>query len=502
MMICWPSAGASFCAITRAIVSTPPPGGYGTTSVIGRDGIVVGEGRKTDANSDQGRRNESKVRAHPLLPAVDRLRRECIGEPARARSYACSRGPLRTSMRPPGPGSSLIASSGPTMPMSISRSGRITMPRVPIRTVTMRAGVRARAFERPALQGLEVRRTAPRAGKARIDERRHVPAFARHQRELRLLGLPVRRQALLQHPVAIEGAALGRPRLIDAAALAAHAMRTPLPGGFSSVRRPRSACSIACRCRIRGPAPRAARRSCCGSSLAMPNSMTRRARADYPANANSPPRETGGCRQPEPRNADSEQRGAAHRTQRIAAALALLARRGSRSAARLPTLPAAAPSAPPAYSPTRSRTLRTQPSPSRCSRIAARSAASTGRQCCSCSPVRRSARAQPRDLALRHDDVLRRSRRGSKSMFRNQQWSHHRERDGAREHCLLHAGSPIRVCDDGRAIRQQTCPQQEENADEMCSPQCVPSTMINLRYSAWQFQHKKSVTAKRFRAIR
>ena len=150
-----------------------------------------------------------------------------------------SRGDLcRTSICVPrcrGPGSSLIAFVRADVPMSISRSGRITMPRVPIRTVTMRAGVRARAFERPALQGLEVRRTAPRAGKARIDERRHVPALARDQRELRALRLPFGAETFLEHPVAEEGAAVGRPRLVDAAALAAHAMRTPHAGRLVEV---------------------------------------------------------------------------------------------------------------------------------------------------------------------------------------------------------------------------------------------------------------------------
>src|SRR5262249_13619445 len=35
---CWPSAPVSFSATTRAMASTPPPGGYGTTSVMVFDG--------------------------------------------------------------------------------------------------------------------------------------------------------------------------------------------------------------------------------------------------------------------------------------------------------------------------------------------------------------------------------------------------------------------------------------------------------------------------------
>ena len=47
---------------------------------------------------------------------------------------------LRASIPPPGPGTSCTDSSGPTCPTSISRSGRITMTRVAIRIVMMRAG--------------------------------------------------------------------------------------------------------------------------------------------------------------------------------------------------------------------------------------------------------------------------------------------------------------------------------------------------------------------------
>src|SRR5262249_27255753 len=50
--------------------------------------------------------------------------------------------------------------------------------------------LRACAFERPALEVLEVRRFAPRRGASGIDECREVPALAHHERELRTLRLP------------------------------------------------------------------------------------------------------------------------------------------------------------------------------------------------------------------------------------------------------------------------------------------------------------------------
>src|SRR5262249_55269105 len=47
--------------------------------------------------------------------------------------------------------------------------------------------------------------------------------------------------------------------------------------------------------------------------------------------------------------------------------------------------------------------------------------------------------AQTSDLTFSNCYLLCGSRRGPKSLFRNQQWSHHRERERAREHCLPHA---------------------------------------------------------------
>ena len=38
MMIGWPRIGRIFSAMMRAVTSVEPPGGNGTTSVIGRDG--------------------------------------------------------------------------------------------------------------------------------------------------------------------------------------------------------------------------------------------------------------------------------------------------------------------------------------------------------------------------------------------------------------------------------------------------------------------------------
>ena len=60
-----------------------------------------------------------------------------------------------------------------------------------------------------------------------------MAALADHQRELGALGLPVGAEARRQHPLAEEGAAVCRPRLVDAAALAANAVGHQTPGCLS-----------------------------------------------------------------------------------------------------------------------------------------------------------------------------------------------------------------------------------------------------------------------------
>src|SRR6187431_46801 len=64
----WRKASDSFCATTRAIASTPPPAGYGTTSVMARVGKSAAQA--VDISED------ATVDAMVIAAAVTRLRRD------------------------------------------------------------------------------------------------------------------------------------------------------------------------------------------------------------------------------------------------------------------------------------------------------------------------------------------------------------------------------------------------------------------------------------------
>jgi hypothetical protein len=68
-------------------------------------------------------------------------------------------------------------------------------------------------------------------------------------------------------------------------------------------------------------------------------------------------------------------------------------------------------------------------------------------------------------------------------MLRNEQRSHHRERNSTREHCLPHAAFLQFAFGDGRPITSQSGPEQEENADEIwCGLRVFPEARIDAQY--------------------
>src|SRR5215207_8554877 len=67
----WRKASDSFCATTRAIASTPPPAGYGTTSVMARVGKSAA--RAVDINEAPA---NATLDAMVIAATVTRLRRD------------------------------------------------------------------------------------------------------------------------------------------------------------------------------------------------------------------------------------------------------------------------------------------------------------------------------------------------------------------------------------------------------------------------------------------
>jgi hypothetical protein len=67
----WRKASDSFCATTRAIASTPPPAGYGTTSVMAR----VGKSAARAVDISEAPANAT-VDAMVIAATVTRLRRD------------------------------------------------------------------------------------------------------------------------------------------------------------------------------------------------------------------------------------------------------------------------------------------------------------------------------------------------------------------------------------------------------------------------------------------
>ena len=325
-----------------------------------------------------------------------------------------------------------------------------------------------------------VHNTANGARRRESPDRRRPSDAARFpfdQRELRALRLPLGPEPFLEHPLAIEGAAARGPRLIDPAALRRACNADTIRRWL--VRAPRRATTLQHKLQVPHSRPgttRAARRRDAASPR--PCRIT-----DTPARALAIRR----AKQP-PRGRRRLQTAATKRKFRTA-------RRRPSSAAHYGRSRAAC----------SSRLAISGPAAdiARCSAIgAARIAADAvahlvhpalafalladrgAQRGLDRTPVLQllageaQRGAQPRDLALGHDDVLRRSRRRSKSHVPKPTVvpSSRARRAPANTAFFMQAlqsGFAMMAGD-----RQQTRPQQEENADEMCSPGRV-HIMIN-----------------------
>lgn len=127
----------------------------------------------------------------------------------------------------PGFAVDITTSPGPTTPRSISLSGRITMHRCPIQTLTCRFWLNPSA----ALQDFVIGTAPPstrRAGVHMSREPRAVQFDAEY--DLRFLRLPLRAEARLKQPLAEKYPARFRACFVNLAAFARHAMRAPLAG--------------------------------------------------------------------------------------------------------------------------------------------------------------------------------------------------------------------------------------------------------------------------------